>query len=31
VPQTEVLPLVGNSFETIDKILQDEANATQKP
>ena len=31
VPQTEELPLVGNSFETIDKILQDEANATQKP
>lgn len=31
VPQTDVLPLVGNSFETIDKILQDDANAVQKP
>lgn len=31
VPQTDVLPLVGNSFETIDKILQDDANAAQKP
>ncbi|KAA0980330.1 nitrate reductase cytochrome c-type subunit [Pseudomonas sp. ANT_H12B] len=31
VPQTEVLPLVGNTFETIDKILQDDANAEQKP
>jgi cytochrome c-type protein NapB len=31
VPQTEVQPLVGNSFETIDKILQDDANAAQKP
>ena len=31
VPQKEVQPLVGNSFETIDKILQDDANAAQKP
>ncbi|UCP11453.1 nitrate reductase cytochrome c-type subunit [Pseudomonas sp. MM213] len=31
VPQKEVLPLVGNTFETIDKILQDDANAAQKP
>ncbi len=31
VAQKEVQPLVGNSFETIDKILQDEANAAQKP
>lgn len=31
VPQKEVQPLVGNSFETIDKLLQDEANAAQKP
>ncbi|MHC8351748.1 nitrate reductase cytochrome c-type subunit [Pseudomonas sp. RT4P38] len=31
VPQTDVLPLVGNSFETIDKMLQDDANAAQKP
>ncbi len=30
VPQKDVLPLVGNSFETIDKILQDDANAAQK-
>ncbi|MHC8327539.1 nitrate reductase cytochrome c-type subunit [Pseudomonas sp. LB1P83] len=30
VPQTEAVPLVGNSFETIDKILQDDANAAQK-
>ncbi|MEG1040538.1 MAG: cytochrome C, partial [Pseudomonas sp.] len=31
VPQKEVKPLVDNSFETIDKILQDDANATKKP
>ena len=31
VPQADVLPLVGNSFETIDKILQDDANAAKKP
>ena len=31
VPQTDVLPLVNNNFETIDKILQDDANAAQKP
>ena len=31
VPLKEVQPLVGNSFETIDKILQDDANAAQKP
>jgi cytochrome c-type protein NapB len=31
VPQKEVQPLLGNSFETIDKILQDDANAAQKP
>ena len=31
VPQKEVAPLVGNSFETIDKILQDDANAAKKP
>ncbi|WP_433740487.1 nitrate reductase cytochrome c-type subunit [Pseudomonas putida] len=31
VTQKEVLPLVGNSFETIDQILQDDANATKKP
>ncbi|UZE20098.1 nitrate reductase cytochrome c-type subunit [Pseudomonas sp. B21-054] len=31
VPQTETKPLVNNSFETIDKILQDDANAGQKP
>ncbi|MGH8385261.1 MAG: nitrate reductase cytochrome c-type subunit [Pseudomonas sp.] len=31
VPQKDVLPLVGNSFETIDKILQDDANAAKKP
>lgn len=31
VVQTEAKPLVGNSFETIDKILQDDANAARKP
>ncbi|MDD1017125.1 nitrate reductase cytochrome c-type subunit [Pseudomonas rubra] len=31
VAQKEVQPLVGNSFETIDKLLQDDANAAQKP
>ncbi|ROM87529.1 cytochrome C [Pseudomonas brassicacearum] len=32
VPQTDAKPLVGNTFETIDKILQDDANAaTRKP
>lgn len=31
VSQHEVQPLVGNSFETIDKLLQDEANATSQP
>lgn len=31
VVQKEVQPLVGNSFETIDKILQDDANAAKKP
>ena len=31
VVQKEVQPLVGNSFETIDKILQDDANAARKP
>ena len=31
VPQKEVLPLVGNSFKTIDQILQDDANATPTP
>ena len=31
VTQKEVPPLVGNSFENIDKILQDEANAAPKP
>ncbi|VVN02017.1 Periplasmic nitrate reductase, electron transfer subunit [Pseudomonas fluorescens] len=31
VPQTDVLPLVGNNFENIDKILQEDANAAQKP
>ncbi|MCE5363304.1 nitrate reductase cytochrome c-type subunit [Pseudomonas anguilliseptica] len=31
VSQNEVQPLVGNSFETIDKLLQDEANAPAKP
>lgn len=31
VPQKDVLPLVENSFETIDKILQDDANAAHKP
>mgnify|MGYP001125444392 CR=1 FL=1 len=31
VPQADVKPLVGNNFETIDKLLQDNANATKKP
>ncbi|MCP3752983.1 nitrate reductase cytochrome c-type subunit [Pseudomonas sp. SBB6] len=31
VVQKEVQPLVGNHFETIDKLLQDDANAAQKP
>ncbi|MGE8063602.1 nitrate reductase cytochrome c-type subunit [Pseudomonas sp. NPDC089569] len=31
VAQKDVQPLVGNSFETIDKILQDDAKAAQKP
>ncbi|VVN77692.1 nitrate reductase cytochrome c-type subunit [Pseudomonas fluorescens] len=31
VPQKEVAPLVGNSFENIDKVLQDEASAPAKP
>ncbi|HWV11238.1 MULTISPECIES: nitrate reductase cytochrome c-type subunit [unclassified Pseudomonas] len=31
VPQKEVGTLVGNDFKTIDTILQDEANAKQKP
>ncbi|MEE1866048.1 nitrate reductase cytochrome c-type subunit [Pseudomonas auratipiscis] len=31
VPQKEIQPLVGNSFENIDKILQDDANAAKKP
>lgn len=31
VPQHEVKPQVGNSFETIDKLLQDEADAAQQP
>ena len=31
VAQKDVPPLVGNSFETIDKILQDDANAAKKP
>ncbi|AWY38959.1 cytochrome C [Pseudomonas putida] len=31
VPQKDVQPLVGNSFETIDKILQDDANNAKKP
>ena len=30
VVQKEVQPLVGNGFETIDKLLQDDANAAQK-
>lgn len=30
VPQTDAVPLVGTSFEIIDKILQDDANAAQK-
>ncbi|MNG24384.1 Periplasmic nitrate reductase, electron transfer subunit precursor [compost metagenome] len=31
VPQADVKPLVENNFQTIDKILQDDANAAQKP
>lgn len=31
VVQKDVQPLVGNSFETIDQLLQDDANAAQKP
>lgn len=31
VPQKEVAPLVGNSFENIDKLLQNEASAPAKP
>lgn len=31
VPQKDVQPLVDNSFETIDKILQDDANNAKKP
>lgn len=31
VIQHDVKPLVGNSFETIDKLLQDEINAPAKP
>ncbi|MBZ9784591.1 nitrate reductase cytochrome c-type subunit [Pseudomonas sp. REP124] len=31
VPQKDVQPLVGNSFETIDQILQDDANNAKKP
>lgn len=31
VSQNEVQPLVGNSFENIDKLLQNEANAPAKP
>lgn len=31
VVQTDAQPLVGNSFETIDKLLQDDANAARKP
>ncbi|WP_053145022.1 nitrate reductase cytochrome c-type subunit [Pseudomonas sp. P97.38] len=30
VPQTDAKPLVGNTFETIDKILQDDANAAPR-
>lgn len=31
VSQNDVQPLVGNSFETIDTLLQNEANAPAKP
>lgn len=31
VSQNEVQPLVGNSFENIDTLLQNEANAPTKP
>ena len=31
VSQNDVQPLVGNSFETIDKLLQNEAKAPAKP
>ena len=31
VSQNEVQPLVGNSFENIDTLLQNEANAPAKP
>ena len=31
VVQKDVQPLVGNSFETIDQLLQDDANAAKKP
>lgn len=31
VTQKDVKPLVGNSFKTIDQLLQDEINATEKP
>ena len=31
VVQSDAKPLVGNSFENIDKLLQDDANAARKP
>ena len=31
VSQNEVQPLVGNSFQTIDTLLQNEAKAPAKP